>query len=177
MSYVLRLATRADVPALQALIANSARTLGAAYYATEQIEGALRGAFGVDTQLIDDGTYHVIEAEGRIVACGGWSRRKTLFGGDARADREPELLDPEVDAARVRAYFVDPTYARRGLGRAILARCEAEACGEGFMRLALMATLPGVRLYEANGWTAEPPIEHPVGDDVTITFVPMSKAC
>lgn len=177
MSYVLRQATRADVPALQALIANSARTLGAAYYSSEQIEGALRGAFGVDTQLIDDGTYHVIEAEGRIVACGGWSRRKTLFGGDARADRDAALLDPEHDAARIRAYFVDPTYERRGLGRAILARCEADACAEGFMRLALMATLSGVRLYQANGWIAEPPIEHPVGDDLTITFVPMNKSC
>jgi GNAT superfamily N-acetyltransferase len=174
---VLRRATRADVPALEALIARSARTLGAADYGPGQIEGALRGAFGVDTQLIDDGTYFVAEEDGRLVACGGWSRRRTLFGGDARPDRDDGLLDPAVDAARVRAFFVDPDHARRGLGRAILERCETEARVAGFTRLALMATLPGVRLYAAHGWVAEPRIEHPVGDGVTIGFVPMTKTC
>lgn len=174
---VLRPATRADVPALETLIARSARTLGAAVYTPAQIEGALRGAFGVDTQLVDDGTYFVAEDGGRLVACGGWSRRRTLFGGDARQGRDAGLLDPRADAARVRAFFVDPQHARRGLGRAILARCEAEARAAGFTRLALMATLPGVRLYAAHGWVADAPIEHPVGDGVTITFVPMTKTC
>lgn len=174
---MLRPAERADVPALEALIARSARTLGAADYTPAQIEGALRGAFGVDTQLIDDGTYFVAEEDGRLVACGGWSRRRTLFGGDARPDRDAGLLDPAVDAARVRAFFVDPDRARRGLGRAILERCETEARVAGFTRLALMGTLPGVRLYAAHGWIAEAPIEHPVGDGVTITFVPMTKEC
>ncbi|MCW5889535.1 MAG: GNAT family N-acetyltransferase [bacterium] len=175
MSVRLRFATRADVPALEALIARSARALGAADYTPAQVEGALRGAFGVDTQLLDDGTYFVAAEGERLVACGGWSRRRTLFGGDAAVDRDAGLLDPAVDAARVRAFFVDPDHARRGLGRAILAHCEAAARTEGFTRLALMATLPGVRLYAAHGWIAGTPIEHPVGDGVTITFVPMTK--
>src|SRR6202167_5731941 len=149
MSYQLRNATRADQAALQRLIARSARELGAQDYRPEQIEGALLGAFGVDTQLIDDGTYFVVEADGKLVGCGGWSRRRTLFGGDRHRERDAAELDPKVDAAKIRAFFVDPDHARRGIGRALLERCESEARARGFRRLELMGTLPAWLCKEA----------------------------
>jgi GNAT superfamily N-acetyltransferase len=175
MSYQLRAATRADQDALRILIARSARELGAQDYSREQIEGALQGAFGVDTQLIDDGTYFVVEFEGRPVGCGGWSRRRTLFGGDAHRERDAAELDPRVDAAKIRAFFVDPDHARRGIGRALLERCESEAREHGFRRLELMGTLPGVRLYEALGYKRGAMVHYPVADGVSIEFIPMSK--
>ena len=174
-SYQLRAATRADQGALQQLIARSARELGARDYRPEQIEGALRGAFGVDTQLIDDGTYFVVESDGRLVGCGGWSRRRTLFGGDAHRERDAGELDPRVDAAKIRAFFVDPDYARRGIGRALLERCESEARARGFHRFELMGTLPGVRLYQALGYTPGAMVHYPVSSGVTIEFIPMHK--
>jgi len=175
MSYQLRTATRADQPALQRLIARSARELGAQDYRPEQIEGALRGAFGVDTQLIDDGTYFVAEQNGKLVGCGGWSRRRTLFGGDSHRERDAGELDPRVDAAKIRAFFVDPDYARRGIGRALLQRCESEARAHGFTRFELMGTLPGVRLYQALGYQPGELVHYPVASGVTIEFVPMRK--
>ena len=171
----LRRATLADVPALRKLIAVSARELGKPDYSPEQIEGALRGAFGVDTQLLRDGTYFVIEVEGRLAGCGGWSRRRTLFGGDARPDRDASELDPAVDAAKIRAFFVDPDFARRGIGRAILDRCERDAVAHGFTRFELMGTLPGVKLYATRGYVAGERVEWPLGDGLTIPFVSMSK--
>ena len=172
----LRHATPEDLPALEELIALSARALSAGDYTSRQIEGALRGAFGVDTQLIRDGTYFVIEAAGRLAGCGGWSRRRTLFGGDARADRDATELDPAVDAAKIRAFFIHPDFARRGFGRALLERCERDAAAHGFKRFELMATLPGVRLYAACGFAPGAQIRWPLGDGVAIEFVPMSKA-
>src|SRR3954465_15812711 len=127
MSLHIRPAVLEEKPLLEALIARSARGLSTQDYSSDQIEGALRGAFGVDTQLIRDQTYFVAELEGKIVGCGGWSHRKTLFGGDARVDREAGELDPVVDAAKIRAFFIDPDYARRGIGRAILDECERAA--------------------------------------------------
>src|SRR6478735_9957337 len=120
----LRRATLADLKSLGPLIAASARELGKDDYAPEQVEGALRVAFGTDTQLIRDGSYFVIEAGDRLAGCGGWSRRRTLFGSDARADRDAAELDPAVDAAKIRAFFIHPRFARRGFGSAILERCE-----------------------------------------------------
>jgi GNAT superfamily N-acetyltransferase len=175
MAYQLRAATRADQGALQTLIARSARELGAQDYSREQIEGALRGAFGVDTQLIDDASYFVVEFEGRAVGCGGWSRRRTLFGGDAHRERDAAELDPRVDAAKIRAFFVDPDHARRGIGRMLLERCESEARARGFRRLELMGTLPGVRLYEALGYQRGAMVHYPVAEGVNIEFIPMSK--
>jgi GNAT superfamily N-acetyltransferase len=176
MSYQLRIARLDDEAALRELIARSIRRLGAGDYSPAQIEAALTGAFGVDTSLIRDGTYFVIEsAAGQLVACGGWSRRRTLFGSDTRADRDESRLDPRTEAARIRAFFVDPEHARRGLGRAILERSESEARSEGFTRLELMATLPGVRLYQQYGYLPGETIEHPLGSGLTIRFVPMSK--
>jgi len=176
MHYQLRRAIRADRPALQILIARSARELGAGYYRPEQIEGALQGAFGVDSQLIDDGTYFVAEAAAKLIGCGGWSWRGTLFGGDSHTERSARELDPRTDAARIRAFFVDPACARRGIGRALLERCEAEARARGFTRFELMGTLPGVRLYQALGYIAGEPVHYPVAPGVTIEFVPMRKA-
>ena len=159
----LRRATLADLPLLGPLIAASARELSKDDYAPEQVEGALRGAFGTDTQLIRDGTYFVIEAGGRLAGCGGWSRRRTLFGSDARSDRDSTELDPAVDAAKIRAFFIHPEFARRGLGTLLLDRCEQAAVAHGFRRFELMATLPGVRLYAARGYQAGARIDWPRG--------------
>ena len=175
MPYQLRPATRTDQSALQRLIARSARALGALDYRPEQIEGALRGAFGVDTQLIDDGTYFVVEQDGQLIGCGGWSRRRTLFGSDSARERDAGELDPAVDAAKIRAFFVDPDHARRGIGRALLERCESEARARGFTRFELMGTLPGVRLYQACGYQPRERVHYPVAEGVTIEFVPMHK--
>ena len=175
MNYRLRKATAADRPALETLIARSARELGSADYTPQQIEGALRGAFGVDSQLIRDGTYFVAEEDGQIVGCGGWSRRRTLFGGDAHAQRDAAELDPRHDAAKIRAFFVDPAHARKGIGRAILERCEAEARASGFLKFEIMATLPGVRLYKAFGYETAELVHYELGPGLSIEFVPMRK--
>ncbi len=176
MDYQLRLATTTDQPLLHDLIARSIRELGADDYTPAQIEAALLGAFGVDTQLIRDQTYFVIEtAAGEIVGCGGWSRRKTLFGSDTRDVRDDSWLDPAKEAARIRAFFIDSRHARRGLGRMLLDRCEAEAMRAGFTEFALMATLPGKRLYEVCGYVGTEIVEHPLPGGLHITFVPMIK--
>ena len=142
----------ADIPQLEALIARSARGLSTEDYRPSQVEGALRGAFGVDTQLLTDGTYFAAEEDGRLVGCGGWSFRSTLFGGDARAGRDSSTLDPRTQAAKIRAFFVDPGEARRGIGTLLLEHCENEARARGFPHVELMATLPGVKLYAARGY-------------------------
>jgi GNAT superfamily N-acetyltransferase len=176
MDYTLRPATLDDVPAIHELIARSIHALGAADYTRAQIEAALQGAFGVDTALIRDGTLFVAETAAReVVACGGWSRRRTLFGSDARAERDETLLDPKSDPARIRAFFVAPAHARHGIGRALLTRCEADALRAGFSALETMATLPGMRLYGQCGYVPDPTIEHALPDGLTIRFVPMRK--
>ncbi len=175
MRYPMRAATLSDREALQALIARSAHALGAPDYSPEQIEGALRGAYGVDTQLIRDRTYFVVEHHEAIVACGGWSYRRTLFGGDAGDGRDAQELDPATEAAKVRAFFVDPDYARQGIGSAILERCEAEARARGFRRTELMATLTGARLYAAFGYVPGEAIDYRLSPELSIRFLPMSK--
>jgi GNAT superfamily N-acetyltransferase len=176
MSYSLRNARLQDRPTLTALIARSARELSANDYRPEQVEGALRGAFGVDTQLITDGTYFVIEtAAAEVVACGGWSYRRTLFGGDTRAERDAAELDPHTEPAKIRAFFVHPHHARKGLGTMLLEKCEGEARARGFARVELMGTLPGVRLYAARGYIARAPVIYEVSPGVNIEFVPMIK--
>lgn len=159
--YVLRLATPDDIPALQAIIDASVRGLATGYYDATQIDAGLRYIFGVDTQLIADGTYFVVTHAGVAVACGGWSGRRTLFGGDQRKDGPDPRLDPSRDPARIRAFFVHPAHARRGLGRRLYEACATAARGAGFTRLELLATLSGVPLYEALGFV---PLE-----EVTVT--------
>jgi GNAT superfamily N-acetyltransferase len=171
----LRKATLADRPALGELIAESARGLSRPDYTDAQVEAALGSAFGVDSELIADGTCFVAEADGQIVGCGGWSRRATLFGGDAQPGRQSELLDPSRDSARIRAFFVHPDWARRGIGRAILEECEAEALAHGFQSVELLATLPGHRFYRTLGYSGDERVAHELKDGVTIDFIPMRK--
>jgi GNAT superfamily N-acetyltransferase len=171
----LRKATLADLPALNALIARSARGLSTADYSPRQIEGALRGAFGVDSQLLTDETYFVVEDAGQIVGCGGWSFRSTLFGGDARAGRDSSILDPETQPAKIRAFFVDPAHARRGIGSLLLDHCENQARAHGYSEAELMATLPGAKLYTARGYAAAPLVHFDVGSGERIEFIPMRK--
>ena len=175
MQWTFRLATLADIPALQQLIAVSARGLNRQDYSAAQIEAALGTAWGVDSELVRDGTYFVAQAAGEMAACGGWSRRKTLFGADSRSGRESSLLDPAVDAARIRAFFVHPDWARRGIGRALLEHCENTARAHGFRSTQLMATLTGVRVYRELGYVGEAQVDYPVPGGLAIEFVPMSK--
>jgi GNAT superfamily N-acetyltransferase len=149
----LRAAERSDIPALASLIDLSGRALSVGHYSPEQADAITRHVFGVDTQLIDDGTYFVIEHEDRIVACGGWSRRRTLFGGDQTKAGADPLLDPAIEPARIRAFFVHPSMARRGLGRQLMAACMAASKHAGFRTLELVATVPGEPLYLASGFT------------------------
>jgi len=144
-------------------------------YRPSQVEGALKGAFGVDTQLLTDQTYYVVEEAGQCVGCGGWSFRSTLFGGDARRDRDSSTLDPKTQAAKIRAFFVDPRHARRGIGSMLLQHCESEARNFGFTQVELMATLPGVKLYAARGYTGAAVVDYDVGSGETIEFIPMRK--
>jgi GNAT superfamily N-acetyltransferase len=176
MAVVLRRATTADIPLIEALIARSARGLSLNDYRPSQIEGALRGAFGVDTQLLADQTYFVAEENGGIVACGGWSYRSTLFGSDARAGRDSSILDPRTQAAKIRAFFVDPGSARRGIGSLLLERCESEARARGFSEVELVATLPGERLYAVRGYVRGAMVRFDVGSGESIEFIPMRKA-
>ena len=174
--FSLRKASMADRPVLEKLITLSARGLSRLDYTDSQIEAALGSAFGVDSELIADGTYFVAEADGRIVGCGGWSRHATLFGGDAQPGRRSELLDPSRDSARIRAFFVHPEWARRGIGRAILEKCEAEARAHGFRSAELLATLPGHRFYRMLGYAGDERVEHSLGGGVPIDFIPMRKS-
>ena len=151
----VRVAVPNDLPALHALIAASVRGLSVGYYSPAQIESALVHVFGPDTQLIADRTYYVIEIDGVVAAAGGWSHRRTLFGGDQMKDIEDPLLDPAREPARIRAFFVHPAYARRGLGRRLFDECLGAARAAGFRALELAATLPGEPLYVSLGFVAQ----------------------
>jgi predicted N-acetyltransferase YhbS len=174
-TFALRNATVADAPALERLIDESVRGLSRQDYSDAQIEAALGSAFGLDQELIRDGTYFVAEAGGEIVGCGGWSRRKTLFGGDRQPGRRSELLDPVRDSARVRAFFVKPSWSRRGIGRALIERSEKEALASGFRSTELVATLAGHRLYEAFGYVGDERSIYQLPGGVAIEFIPMRK--
>lgn len=168
-------AAHSHISDLEALIVRSARRLSAGFYDDRQIEAAITHVFGVDTDLVDDGTYLVArDGEGRIVGAGGWSRQRTLFGGDRFAARTPGFLDPAVDAAKIRAFFVDPDAARAGIGARLLAACEGAAAAAGFRRTELMATLPGVPFYRRHGYRGGEEVTLTLGD-VPVPFLPMSK--
>jgi GNAT superfamily N-acetyltransferase len=175
-----RVAVAADIPKLHALIEKSVRELQANDYSPEQMDGALGTYLGVDTQLIADGTYFAVEAVGShgektLVACGGWSRRKTLFGADRRPDRDASLLNPKTDAAKIRAFFVHPAWARQGIGSRILELCEDAARAEGFMCFEMGATLTGVPLYRRRGYVELERIELPLANGRSLPIVRMAK--
>jgi GNAT superfamily N-acetyltransferase len=163
-----RLATRDDLPTLDALMTEAIDELQKGFLTPRQI-AASHAIMGVDTTLVDDGTYFVIEIDGRIAGCGGWSRRATLYGGDHTGGRSDALLDPRTDAARVRAMYTHPASTRRGVGRLVLELCEAAAAAEGFRRLELMATMAGRPLYEASGFV----VTRQVTDRSTGTPIPL----
>ena len=178
--FTIRTAVLEDIRALGILIPESVRALQAGSYTAEQIEGALGTVFGVDTQLIRDGTYFVAEADSeadsKIVGCGGWSRRRTLFGSDSVSIKDDQWLDPSSEPARIRAFFVHPGWARRGIGSAIMRRCEAAAREMGFSRLELAATLVGVPLYHAHGFESVEQIDVPLSNGHSIPVVRMAKS-
>ncbi len=172
----IRIALESDVPVLRPLIDASVHGLQAGDYSPEQIDAALRKVFGVDSQLIADGTYLIAEnSGGEIVGCGGWSKRRTLYGGDVWVARENSLLDPTKDAAKIRAFFVHPDWARRGIGTLILEACEKAALAAGFTRFEMGATLTGVPLYSARGYTALENLAVPLGDGLALPIVRMQK--
>ena len=176
----LRVATSDDISTLNRLIELSVRRLQANDYTPGQIEGALGHALGLDTQLVADGTYFVAEITSpdgtpQIVGCGGWSNRRTLFGSDGGPNRQSELLDPETDAAKIRAIFVHPDFARRGLGTRILKHCEEAAASAGFARLEMGSTLTGVPLYALKGYEQRETILIPLPNGEVLPVVRMIK--
>jgi GNAT superfamily N-acetyltransferase len=180
--FAIRPAVPADIPVLRDLIDASVRGLQSGDYSPSQIDSALRTVFGVDSQLISDGSYLLVEAafgdskkEPVIVACGGWSKRKTLYGGDRWRDRQDDMLDPETDAAKIRAFFIHPDWARQGIGTLLLDACEAAARAAGFTRFEMGATLTGAKLFEKRGYVAMERLEVPLEGDITLPVIHMVK--
>ena len=171
---IIRRATLAERDAIKRLIDESARHLSRDHYDDAQIDAAIASVFGVDTDLIEDGTYFVAESDGALVGCGGWSRRKTLFGGDQFSSRDTGYLDPATDFAKIRAFFIHPDHARKGIARAIVARCESEAQEHGFRGLELMATLPGIEFYKSCGFEEQGDFDLDL-QGVKLELVPMRK--
>jgi GNAT superfamily N-acetyltransferase len=175
VSFLVRTASLEDVPSLETLIGISARSLARPFYSNDQIEAALESAWGVDTQLIRDGTFFIAESAGKCAGCGGWSYRGTLFGADNLPGREAAILDPDKDAARIRAFFVHPDFARIGIGQNLLQRSEGAAREKGFRAAELVATLPGEPFYRKNGYKQVERLQHPLRPGLTIEFVKMRK--
>ena len=175
MDCTIRIATPADAGKLRELIELSARVLGRPFYSERQIESALGSAWGVDTELIRDGTFFIAETAGLWAGCGGWSWRRTLFGADNLQGREAAGLNPGTDAARIRAFFVHPDFARHGIGRRLLEHCEASARDAGFTSTELVATLPGEPFYRKFGYAEVERIAHPLENGLAIEFVRMRK--
>src|ERR1700746_2223366 len=183
MKVSIRKAIPADVPILRELIDASVRGLQAGDYTPTQIESALVTVFGVGSQLIEDGTYLVAEVRGDadagtrpvITGCGGWSKRKTLYGSDHWTGREDELLDPRGDGGKIRAFFIHPDWARRGIGTIILQACEDAAEAAGFTRCEMGATLTGVKLFGARGYVAMENISVPLKNGEGLPVVRMAK--
>ena len=189
-NFRLRRAVVQDIPVLESLIDASVRGLQAQDYSPAQIESALKSVYGVDSQLIADGTYLLVETESDplgpqarsalsgslIVGCGGWSKRKTLYGGDHWTERQDELLDPLKDAAKIRSFFIHPAWARHGIGGLILEACETAARSAGFTRFEMGATLTGVPFYLAKGYTALEHLQVPLAGGGSLPIVRMAKA-
>jgi len=195
VNFRIRKAVLADVPVLRELIEASVRGLQLQDYTPAQMEGALETVFGVDSQLIEDGTYFVAEARvadkqsleeqingaknagagWTIAGCGGWSKRKTLYGSDYWTGREDALLDPKRDAAKIRAFFIHPTWARQGIGSKILEACEIAASAAGFASYEMGATLTGAKLFGTKGYVAVENIQVPLKDGLTLPVIRMAK--
>jgi N-acetylglutamate synthase-like GNAT family acetyltransferase len=176
MSICIRQAVESDVPVLRELIDASVRGLQVNDYTPAQLELALKNVYGVDSQLIADGTYFAAETAQQIVGCGGWSKRKTLYGGDQFSGREDSLLDPEKDAAKIRAFFVFPSWARRGIGSMILEACERAAEAAGFTRFEMGSTLTGVEFYRARGYVEVEKLAVALPGGESLPIVRMAKA-
>jgi GNAT superfamily N-acetyltransferase len=175
--FSIRPARQADIPVLQKLIERSGIGLSVGFYTPEQAEAVTREVFGVDTQLVEDGTYFAIEDGQRIVACGGWSKRSTPYGGDKHKSAPDRLLDPAAEAAKIRAFFVDPGMERQGLGSLLMRTCTEHALAAGFHALELTATMPGVPLYAAHGFTPVSELALSLGGGkVTVPLTLMRKA-
>ena len=182
-TFSIRPAVSAEIPILRELIDASVRRLQSGDYSPEQIDSALRTVFGVDTQLVNDGTYLLVEAvpagsqrKPVIVACGGWSKRKTLYGGDRWRDRQDDMLDPETDAAKIRAFFIHPDWARQGIGTLLLDACESAARAAGFTRFEMGATLTGAKLFEKRGYVAVKRLQIPLEGEITLPIIHMVKS-
>lgn len=189
--WTVRLARDDDISALEALIPLSVRELKGSHYSAAQVEAALGSVFGVDRQLISDGTYYIAEiraggsrepvvkeprsAPFSIIGCGGWSKRKTLFGSDHRTNRDDAELNPARDYARIRAFFVHPAWARRGIARAILDQCEKAIRAAGFKSTELAATLPGAPFYSACGYASGERSDVPLENRLSLGIVRMTK--
>ncbi|HWU03079.1 MAG TPA: GNAT family N-acetyltransferase [Novosphingobium sp.] len=175
-TFTHRIAQESDLPALRAIMARAIGELQDDFLTPEQV-AASQHVMGLDTQLVRDGTYFIVECEGQIAGIGGWSYRSTLYGGDASiVAREPEVLDPAVDAARIRAMYTNPDFKRRGVGRMVMALCEGAARAAGFARAELMATAAGVPLYEACGYAPVAGMIHADVGGVQVPLLRMGKA-
>ena len=177
MSFVIRKASLEDRTEIGDLIAESVRGLSRDDYNEKQIELSIQTVFGVDNQLIEDETYFVVvNKDERIVGCGGWSKRKTLYGASRyEQSRDSNLLNPKTDPAKIRAFFIHPDFARQGIGTMILDACENEAKAHGFTSAEMMATLPGVKLYQVRGYEGDEQVKVPIGENEDIICFRMRK--
>lgn len=174
MDFTWRQATEADADRLSAVMNAAIGELQNDVLSADQVESS-RAIMGIDTQLIADGTYFVVEHDGQVAGCGGWSRRATLYGNDSTPGRDARLLEPTREAARVRAMYTNPAFARQGVGRLILTLCEQAAAAEGFTQLELMGTMSGQKLYEACGFRDVEKIEDSRGG-AAVPLVRMVKS-
>jgi GNAT superfamily N-acetyltransferase len=165
-----------DIPEIESLIPISVRKLQAQYYSPAQMEAAIGTVFGVDRQLIRDGTYFVVESEGKVIGCGGWSRRASLFGSDHARTAEDRELDPQSDPARIRAFFVHPEWARQGVGSSIMAACEQSIAEAGFRAVVIVSTLAGEPLYASFGYETLERFEVGLSNGLVLPAVRMGKA-
>ena len=175
LAFTHRVATLGDLDALHAVMQRSIETLQHDFLTPEQVRASHK-VMGLDTQLVRDGTYFLVESDDRIAGCGGWSWRSTLYGGDASVvSREPTPLDPATEPARIRAMYTDPDFVRRGVGRLVLNLCEAAAAEAGFRRATMMATMAGVPLYAACGYAAVEAAQDAVVDGIKVPLLRMEK--
>jgi GNAT superfamily N-acetyltransferase len=174
MPFAHRIATTKDLPALSCAMERAIRQLLAPVLTPEQVEASF-SIMGLDTQLIEDGSYFIVEEDNHLAGCGGWSRRATLFGGDHSTGRDARLLDPSSEPARIRAMYTDPSFARRGVGRLVLSLCESAAAADGFRTTVLAATMAGLPLYRACGYVDVEHMDVATPSGVSVPIIRMTK--